>query len=64
MPAANLPAGQLDGWLGIIHNATDRGYPSQLKSTAPALKIALMACQLANVIVEADDERVLAGLGK
>ena len=64
VPAANLPAGQLDGWLGIIHNATDRGYPSQLKSTAPALKIALMACQLANVIVEADDERVLAGLGK
>ncbi len=64
VPAANLPSGQLDGWLGIIHNATDRGYPSQLKSTAPALKIALMACQLANVIVEADDERVLAGLGK
>jgi hypothetical protein len=62
VPAADLQPADLDEWFDIIHDATASGYPSHLKSTAVPLKIALRACQKANVIVEADDEQVLKAL--
>ncbi|HTV03387.1 MAG TPA: CHAT domain-containing protein [Luteitalea sp.] len=64
VPAPNLDQAKLDDWLGIIHDATAMGYPSQLKSTADGLRVALRACKMASVIIEADDEQVLAALGK
>ena len=63
VPSAHLKAEDLDAWFGIIHDATAAGYPSRLRSTAEPLRIALRACQMASVIVEADDEQVLKALG-
>ncbi len=62
VPATHLLPSDLDGWFEIIHDATAAGYPSHLKSTAIPLRIALRACQKANVIVEADDEQVLEAM--
>jgi hypothetical protein len=63
VPSPHLKWADLDEWFEIIHDATGAGYPSQLKSTALPLKVALRACQKASVIVEADDEQVLKALG-
>ncbi len=62
VPSITLGSRDLDEWFEIIHDATGAGYPSQLKSTATGLRIALRACQKASVIVEADDEQVLQAL--
>ncbi len=62
VPSATLAARDLDEWFAFIHDATGAGYPSHLKSTARELRIALRACQMASVIVEADDEQVLSAL--